>query len=518
MKIESQKPNIAKCLTQWKAPLPIFLSLILLFSFLLFQIIALVIPSLMETNYSLLAVNILLVFFNFSAATMTWRDYAEPFMQFELLTESMLAGNLDTTIVPRKNSTFVSLADNINALGKMLLAQSTQTEKQLNDHLQHITEKTHSLQVLYNVAASVSQSQNINFLLESYLHTFIKLVNAESGSLQVQTGENTYKIIACAGVLNKKQHAQLLDLAQLSCKPKKDLEWIPNINNLLAESGIPHDNQTYGMICIALRYRDHFFGSYELVVDVNKMGYSSSDNKLLISISKHLSLAINQNKLNKESDLLNRMEERSSIANELHDSLAQTLASLRFQARVLDDSMHKEDEKSAWQEMEKLENSIDQANTELRELIAHFKAPVFEQGLIPAVEQAIKRFRQETGTPIFFQKEWPNKKLPAEVEIQTLRIVQESLSNIRKHAEANAVRVLLKGDDLGDYQVLIEDDGNGFISKDTSLNAPGEHIGLTIMQERAQRIGGNLKIESELGEGTHVMLSFSYISSDLENS
>jgi two-component system nitrate/nitrite sensor histidine kinase NarX len=80
------------------------------------------------------------------------------------------------------------------------------------------------------------------------------------------------------------------------------------------------------------------------------------------------------------------------------------------------------------------------------------------------------------------------------------------------------VRVLLKGDDLGDYQVLIEDDGNGFVSKDTSLNAPGEHIGLTIMEERAQRIGGNLKIESELGEGTHVMLSFSYISSDLENS
>lgn len=88
-----------------------------------------------------------------------------------------------------------------------------------------------------------------------------------------------------------------------------------------------------------------------------------------------------------------------------------------------------------------------------------------------------------------------------------LRIVQEALANIRKHADAHTVRILLRCRVPGQYTLLVEDDGQGFASPKRNGH-PGEHIGLSIMQERARRLGGELRVESEPGEGTRVELRF----------
>lgn len=88
-----------------------------------------------------------------------------------------------------------------------------------------------------------------------------------------------------------------------------------------------------------------------------------------------------------------------------------------------------------------------------------------------------------------------------------MRIVQESLANIRKHAQAKTVRVLLGCNSAGTYSLLVEDDGVGFDGAGRKGH-PGEHIGLSIMEERARRLGGQLRIESEVGEGTRVELTY----------
>jgi two-component system nitrate/nitrite sensor histidine kinase NarX len=228
---------------------------------------------------------------------------------------------------------------------------------------------------------------------------------------------------------------------------------------------------------------------------------------LLTSIGHHLGMAIEKSRLDEEANLLSIMEERTRLANELHDSLAQSLASLKFQVRVLDELLHSGSEADLWQEMELIENSLDEAYTELRELIAHFRAPVDKRGLLPAVEQAVERFRRNSGISAYLQIEWDGVDLPAEVEIQVLRIIQEALANIRKHSEANAVRVMLRAGGGNNYRILIEDDGIG-IQGMVLDDRPGEHLGLKIMRERATRIGGDLKIESDAGEGTRIILSF----------
>ena len=112
---------------------------------------------------------------------------------------------------------------------------------------------------------------------------------------------------------------------------------------------------------------------------------------------------------------------------------------------------------------------------------------------------------------IYLQKEWNVLHLPPSIEVQALRIIQEALNNIRKHSQANAVRVILRSDIQGDCRILIEDDGIGMnLPKraNTNNSASCEHIGLSIMDERAARIRGTVKIESEEGEGTRIILSF----------
>jgi len=106
---------------------------------------------------------------------------------------------------------------------------------------------------------------------------------------------------------------------------------------------------------------------------------------------------------------------------------------------------------------------------------------------------------------VFFQNECRALALTPAQEIQVFYIIQEALTNIRKHSGAHNVRILLNNeDDL--YTVLIEDDGLGMA--ETVEGAPGEHAGLAIMRERTERLQGQIVIESEAGEGTRIVLMF----------
>jgi two-component system nitrate/nitrite sensor histidine kinase NarX len=142
----------------------------------------------------------------------------------------------------------------------------------------------------------------------------------------------------------------------------------------------------------------------------------------------------------------------------------------------------------------------------LRGLIANFRAPAYQRGLLEAIEQIVSQFRSESHIRTYFQRQWSISSLSRDVETEILRIIQEALWNVRKHSQAKTVRIMLKDNLNGKCQVLIEDDGIGINKK--TYGSPGEHVGLTIMRERAERLGGKLRVESEPGEGTRVVLEF----------
>jgi two-component system nitrate/nitrite sensor histidine kinase NarX len=260
-------------------------------------------------------------------------------------------------------------------------------------------------------------------------------------------------------------------------------------------------------VSVPMWYHGDVLGFYHLYVD--KPGiYDGREDVLdiLNTIGSHLGMAVAKQRSDSEARRLSIVEERTSLAHELHDSLAQTLASLRFQVRMLEETLQGAAASPlALQEAQRIHNGLDEAHDELRELINSFRAPLDQRGLVPALSKLVERFYQETGIAAFFQPDCLKTDLDTNQEMQALRIVQESLANIRKHAKAHTVRVLLRCRGPGTYLILVEDDGVGFEGLAPKGN-PGEHIGLSIMEERARRINGELSIESEPGEGTRVEL------------
>ena len=419
------------------------------------------------------------------------------------------------------SKSFNELASQINQLSDKLQALTEDMQSQVKKQTLHIAQKTRSLEIIYDVAASINVSRDLDDLLTRFLHTLKDVVKARAAVVRLITDDNQMRLVASIGLDDEViAREQLIPAASCLCGSAYDegsVQYqfdIKKCDKIIGHSFFNDEN--VAMIAVPLQYRDKTLGVYNLFIDNEMVSDVAEVNDLLTSIGRHLGMAIDKARLDDETNRLSIMEERTRLAHELHDSLAQTMASLRFQVRVLDENLRKGEEPAVWHELEKIENNLDEAYSELRELITHFRAPIDKRGLVPAVEHLIKRFKNQTGIHIFLQQEWNIVQLPPSIEVEVLRIIQESLNNIRKHSQAHTVRVILRSQPQGDCHILIEDDGVGIDSNDNN-DKTRDHYGLNIMQERAKRINGVLKIESDAGEGTRITLTFNHSSAQQQS-
>jgi len=427
-------------------------------------------------------------------------------------------GELSARLPTIPNTDFSVLFVEINNIATNLQNLSEDMKTQVKKQTDFIKQKTKSLEIIYDVAASISAARDLDDLLTRFLHTLKDAVQAKAAVVRLIGEDGNMRLVSSVGIddeIIEKERSLPSDTCICGTAYKNgSVLYQDDVSKCGQLIGMPFfENDDVTMIAIPLQYRDETLGVYNLFIEKQSLIRAEDMNDLLTSIGRHLGMAIDKARLDNEAHRLSIMEERTSLAHELHDSLAQTLASLRFQVRVLDETLHLNDEAAVWQEMEKIENSLDEAYSELRELITHFRAPIDKRGLLPAIENLLERFQSHTGIQTYLQREWNVTWLPAEIEVQVLRIVQESLANIRKHSQAHTVRVILHSEPNGEYSILIEDDGIGFNNEDQD-HEYGEHIGLNIMDERAIKINGTVKIESEAGEGTRVVLRFPHPSSN----
>lgn len=443
------------------------------------------------------------------------KQFIEPLSAVEDWAQAMQQGRTEARLADEAaNQVHDGLSNNINKISDRLQSLSQDMEAQVRKQTDRIEQKTRSLEVLYDVAASINISRDLNDLLIRFLHTLKDLMKARAAAVRLLTEDGKMRMIYSIGLDDEiVEQERLIPVQRCLCGEAA------TTGELMCQQSIKSCGEYAGqaffstdrieMIAVPLQYRGRTLGVYNLFVDQGDLDTQEDIKALLTSIGRHLGMAIEKAQMDNEAKRLTIIQERNMLAHELHDSLAQTLASLRFQVRVLDETLQQSGGFEEIQEIEKIENSLDEAYLELRELIAHFRAPIDQRGLIASLEKIVQRFRKETGIAIFLQKEWDNSKLPINMELQVLRIIQECLANIRKHSQAHAVRVMMRCDREGHYWVLIEDDGVGF-DKPSKNGHPGEHIGLSIMRERAAHLNGRVRIESEPGEGTRIQLTFQY--------
>jgi two-component system nitrate/nitrite sensor histidine kinase NarX len=425
----------------------------------------------------------------------------------------MRKGEFSSRIPAPGKGELKGLMTEINKLGDTIQNLSRDMEKKVQQQTRHIAEKNVTLQILYDVASSVSITQDIQDLLSRSLHALRGVIDARAAAIRLLDADNNFRIVATSGFLQQDNDYALLKTAELEqCEMAYESLQIQELTNLIDKrflrgttfSGIDR----LGLISVPLSYHGNALGVYSLFIDSTKGNKSSEFRGLLMNIGQHLGMAIQKARLDEEARRISIIDERNRLAHELHDSLAQSLASLRFQVRVLDDTLHTGVESAVWHELERIENSLDEAYQELRDLIAHCRIRSDHQDLVQNIKALVNRYRNESNMHFLLQVEWGEPVLSSEYEIQILRIIQESLRNIYKHSDANTVRIMLRQTGEQKYEILIEDDGVGFSEQPANTGA-GEHVGLKIMKERARRFGGSLEIESEPGEGTRVILTFS---------
>lgn len=366
---------------------------------------------------------------------------------------------------------------------------------------------TSSLTLLYRITSALSSAHEEDQVLHDFLILLKQHFNATAGSIQlINDDDGLMDLVSYFGITeeqaNSIQHAPI-DGHLFSF----ETDVIDEIQ--IRQNELEIDTLPPKQLCIPVRFKIRTLGVINLFVE-NEIEITEELAYLLLSLGAHLGELFERSYTERKNRLQLIKDERNIIANELHDSLAQTLASLRFQVRILDQALQPVGDFMAFKTIDSVEHALDEATTDLRELIAHCRVPIEEQGLVPAVKRAVEKFRKETGIHILLQCDENTLSLPSNMELNAYRIVQEALANVKKHANAYIVRVLLKKDNNGNIRILIENDGKGFDQTKIQSSA-GDHIGLTIMKERAKHLGGELKIESEIDEGTRVELNFKHV-------
>ena len=225
--------------------------------------------------------------------------------------------------------------------------------------------------------------------------------------------------------------------------------------------------------------------------------------QLVEGVAQHLAMAMGKQRRTEQFHRLALLEERATIARELHDSLAQGLTYMKIQVSRLQGMLGKIDCPAAVNEtVVDLRQSLSDAYRELRELLTTFRIRMDESGLNQALAGSIQEFAARSGLEIELHNEIADGELGVNAEIHVLQIVREALANVVKHAQAKSARVTLRPLPEALIRVSIEDDGCGM------PKSPSEHghYGLMIMHERARKLNSTLQIEAPVNGGTRVFL------------
>lgn len=215
-----------------------------------------------------------------------------------------------------------------------------------------------------------------------------------------------------------------------------------------------------------------------------------------------------QTQLVEQQRALATLRERERVARELHDTLGQVLGYIKMQAVVAERYLERNESPEAKRRVSRLAAAAQDAQNDVREYILGSRAGVSTAGpLVPALGDYLREFGENNGiaTDLNVSPEMAGQVFEPMAGAQLMRIIQEALTNVRKHARASSVRVRirLRGDRA---EVTVQDDGSGF---DTAAVRPagGHSFGLQVMRERAQEVGGTVQVQSAAGEGTRVVIT-----------
>ncbi len=403
-------------------------------------------------------------------------------------------GNFSERVAAREPDELGQLGEAFNFMIEDLSRIYAELENRVMEKTEELARSNQSLNLLYRTTRALSERAVSKATLQQVLQEVGQVIGIRSGTLCLK------KVDGMSVVVQADPAAPIPDaeLCRSEC----------------------HGCKSAGTPQVSIGVRDAAPGEWNISVPLfdgtrshGAMLLQQTDSKrlegwqveLLEAVGRHVGTALATTQRNEERHRLALLDERSVIARELHDSLAQSLSYLKIQVTRLQSLLGRNPPPEPVNEVVgELRDGLNEAYRQLRELLTTFRLRIDGRGLPAAIEDTVQDFRRRTGLSIFLDNQLSSLELPPHREIHVLQIIREALSNIERHAHARHVSVTLKNSENNLLMVSVEDDGIGFDASNTPLH----RYGIVIMRDRAQNLDGDLHVRPRNGGGTQVEFTF----------
>lgn len=396
-------------------------------------------------------------------------------------------GRLDARVI-------YSGEDELSQLGERFNQMASELQTIYGDLEQRVEEKTLALQrskqrleLLYASVRRLVENPYDNATLQSLLNRLDSVLDAGAITLCLNKDgiERSYSSLSSS--------SRTPSFSQQNCQ---------RLSELAANSNDAPQQQAR-LFVQPLMIGDHRFG--DLFIQGKEQTLQNWQKQLVQTFCDNIARAFALDLQKEQESRLALLNERNTIARELHDSLAQSLSYLKIQVSRVSTLINRQAPIDKIEEtLTELREGLNNAYSQLRELLTTFRLSLEQPTLQAALQNAAEEFAERGAIRIVLENQLTHIPLTPNEEVHILQIVREALSNVVRHANAQMARIRLHQTDDSHMEVIIEDDGIGF---EPETIRPS-HYGMTIMHERSQTLGGELYYHRRKPRGTSLVLRF----------
>ncbi|WP_043649048.1 HAMP domain-containing protein [Chitinilyticum litopenaei] len=425
-----------------------------------------------------------------------------PLERLQLGMQRMAQRDLTVRLPVETRDEFGELAEGFNRMADRLSESYATLEARVDDKTAALNGQNRELALLYGTAAWLNEPHAAQALCRGFIERMREWFQADAASVRVldPAQQNAHLMVADhlpEVMLDAPQCRQINDCLCGAVVQQNSAVIHDFRKGAPASAARECEQQGFAQVtAFPIRARQEQTGYFNLYFQTPHQ-FTARELQLLDTLGHHLGNALENLRLAASERELAVTQERNLLAQGLHDSIAQGLSFLNLQVQMLEDSLKRDSLDEAREIVPLLHAGVQESYDDVRDLLLNFRSRLGEGDLNGALESTVAKFRRQSGLKVSFTSSGHGVPLPPDEQIQILFILQEALSNVRKHAlGADQVTVTyVEGPDL---LLSVHDNGPGF---DPALLAERaeRHVGLRIMQERAARVGATLHVESGCG-------------------
>ncbi len=417
-------------------------------------------------------------------------------------------GDLSARVDVDTGDEFGRVAEGFNRMAATLQGFYRDLEGKVREKTETLRAERERLAVLYDATAFVARAQNLDELAGGFARRMRAVARADAALLRWHDAARGRHVLLATDCVPAEmlEHERCLRAGDCHCG-QADAGDGARVIAIQAPGPAATPCERYGfehVVAVPVRLHEQLLGEVDLLYRGSGGALAQDDRVLLESLASHLASGMESLRaaaLEREAAVA---EERGLIARELHDSIAQALAFLKIQVQLLRGALRRGEAAQVEQAAGEIDAGVRESLADVRELLLHFRTRTNTDDFVGALKATLHKFQQQTGLPTQLEVHGAGAPLPPDVQVQLLHVVQEALSNVRKHAGASRVWVDVQQHPA--WRIEVRDDGRGF-DPGGRADADDTHVGLRIMRERAAGIGAAVQVESARGQGTRVVVA-----------